>query len=205
MFSCKSEARQFFKDKIKRHSQVFDFVQLSHQISRCLSSLDIWKRDMVLASYKALPTEVSLSDFESTQSDQLKFVIPKIDSKGAMQFIWSGSEKSFETNAWGVQQPVGGDTCPLKDIDVFLVPGLAFDRNGNRLGRGKGCYDRALSKSTGLKIGCGGSYQIYNDSLPVEDHDVSMDALCTENFVFLHLKHSNFFKHSEKGSLKWKI
>ena len=86
---------------------------------------------------------------------------------GAMQFVWSGSEQGFE-NVLGVQQPVGGDVCPLKEIDVFLVPGLAFDRKGNRLGRGKGCYDKVLSQFSALKIGCAGSYQICEDTLPVE-------------------------------------
>ncbi len=196
MWSCKNEARKFFKSEIKKHSQVFDFVEFSNQVSLRLSILDIWKKDMVLASYRALPMELSPTDFELKQSDYLRFVIPQVDPSGAMRFIWSGSEKCFETNAWGVQQPVGGDVCPLKDIDVFLVPGLAFDRKGNRLGRGKGCYDRILSQSSRLKIGVAGSYQIHNENLPVEAHDVPMDVLCTEKFVFIPLKHSSIFKHT---------
>ena len=193
MLFCKDEAREFFKDKIKKHTQISDFVKFSYGISARLSALDIWKKGMVLASYKALPTELSLADFETKQSDYLRFVIPKVDQTGAMQFIWSGSERCFE-NSLGVQQPVGGDVCPLKDIDVFLVPGLAFDRSGNRLGRGKGCYDKVLSKSSGLKIGCAGSHQVYEDTLPVDEQDVSMDVLCTQSFVFIPLKHSSIFK-----------
>ena len=196
MLSCKSEARKFFKSEIKKYSQVFDFTEFSRCISLRLSALDIWKKNMVLASYRALPMELSPADFEMKQSDYLRFVIPQVNPAGAIQFIWSGSEKCFETNAWGVQQPVGGDVCPLKDIDVFLVPGLAFDRKGNRLGRGKGCYDRILSQSSGLKIGVAGTYQIFNENIPVETHDVSMDMLCTEKFVFIPLKHSSIFKHN---------
>ena len=122
MLLCKDEVRTLFKDKIKQHSQVSDFVEFSRRMSMRLSDLGIWKKKMVLASYRALPTELSLADFETKHRDYLKFVIPKMDSTGAMQFVWSGSEQGFET-VLGVQQPVGGDVCPLKDIDVFLVPG----------------------------------------------------------------------------------
>lgn len=198
MLFCKDEAREFFKGKIKKHSQLSDFVEFSYRISNHLSRLDIWKKGMVLASYKALPTELSLADFETKQSDYLKFVIPRVDQTGTMQFIWSGSERCFE-NSLGVQQPVGGDVCPLEDIDVFLVPGLAFDRRGNRLGRGKGCYDKVLSKSSALKIGCAGSYQVYEDTLPVNEQDVSMDVLCTESFAFIPIKQSSIFKKINTG------
>lgn len=65
----------------------------------------------------------------------------------------------------------------------FLVPGLAFDISGARLGRGKGFYDRYFAKNNGLKIGLAWSEQVLAD-IPVEDHDSYMDFIITEKFCW---------------------
>ncbi len=64
-------------------------------------------------------------------------------------------------------------------LDVILVPGLAFDHEGNRLGYGKGHYDRLLKSLSGLKIGLAFKEQIL-DELPHATHDVPMDIIITD-------------------------
>ncbi len=66
---------------------------------------------------------------------------------------------------------------------VWLVPGLAFDRNGNRLGRGKGYFDALLARAPGVKIALTHDFQILNE-VPTEVHDVRMDFIVTEIQVF---------------------
>ena len=63
---------------------------------------------------------------------------------------------------------------------IWLVPALAFDRSGNRLGRGGGFYDRLLEGGTGLKIGVAHDVQLV-EALPVSSHDVRMDYVITES------------------------
>ncbi len=72
----------------------------------------------------------------------------------------------------------------IGDVDLVLVPGLAFDPNGNRLGRGKGYYDRLLSQSSSRTalVALAFEEQIL-ERLPVEPHDVKMDYIVTENRV----------------------
>ena len=77
----------------------------------------------------------------------------------------------------GVQPPFH---APLQQ--VWLVPGIAFDRSGNRLGRGKGFYDRLLEGADGVKIGVAYDCQIA-DAIPSELHDVSMDYVVTESQI----------------------
>ena len=72
---------------------------------------------------------------------------------------------------------------PLSSIRGILVPGLAFDRRGHRLGRGRAFYDRCLKNFTALKVGVGFNLQI-RDELPHEDHDIKMNWLITENEKF---------------------
>ena len=67
---------------------------------------------------------------------------------------------------------------PLDDLDLVLVPGVAFNLGGHRLGRGKGFYDRLLQNFSGKKIGVAFDEQIV-DALPVEENDVRMDLILT--------------------------
>lgn len=65
-------------------------------------------------------------------------------------------------------------------LDALLVPGLAFDEKGNRLGRGMGYFDRILAETGGRKIGLAYDFQILKE-IPVNAHDVRMDLVVTEN------------------------
>ncbi len=80
---------------------------------------------------------------------------------------------------FGIREPAS--TCiaiPLDDLDVVLVPGVAFSLDGHRLGRGKGFYDRLLENFNGKKIGIAFDEQIV-DAIPVEKNDVIMDLILT--------------------------
>lgn len=67
-----------------------------------------------------------------------------------------------------------------KDIDLIVIPGLAFDHKGNRLGQGKGHYDRLLKETKGFKVGLAFDEQV-TEELPTETHDVPLDLLLTDS------------------------
>jgi len=79
---------------------------------------------------------------------------------------------------YGVCEPAVKKSISLKNIDLVIVPGVAFDKKGNRLGRGKGCYDRFLNMlpTDTPSIGLAFDFQII-PSLPSQKHDVSVDKL----------------------------
>lgn len=91
----------------------------------------------------------------------------------------------FEMNCYGISQPEKETACfedPSK-IDLFIVPGLAFDRKGNRIGFGKGYYDDLLSKAPDAqKIALAYEFQIL-DEISAEPHDIKMDILITPKEV----------------------
>lgn len=68
-------------------------------------------------------------------------------------------------------------------IDLFIIPGVAFDKNGNRLGRGRGFYDKLLAGKNTVKIGLAFEKQIV-DTVPRTDHDIQMDFVVTERGVY---------------------
>jgi 5-formyltetrahydrofolate cyclo-ligase len=84
-----------------------------------------------------------------------------------------------------MEQPTdAGPVIPLHEVDVFLVPGLAFDRAGRRLGNGAGHYDRILSsaRTDAVKIGIAPAARIV-DEVPVDGHDELVGWLATEDGV----------------------
>lgn len=88
-----------------------------------------------------------------------------------------------EMHRFGFEQPAAdAATIPREEIDVVLVPGLAFGRDGRRLGRGAGYYDRFLAELDADKVGLTTSDRLRHD-LPLESHDVPVDWIATENGV----------------------
>ncbi|HEY1489955.1 MAG TPA: 5-formyltetrahydrofolate cyclo-ligase [Verrucomicrobiae bacterium] len=88
-------------------------------------------------------------------------------------------ETDIFTGKFDVSEPL--PSCveiPLNKFDLVLVPGMAFDLHGNRLGRGRGFYDRILAEASGIK--CGVAYDIQlQESIPTEPHDAGVDFIFT--------------------------
>lgn len=128
-----------------------------------------------IASFKAIPhrNEISLASLEGN------FAFPRVISaaEGSMEMAFS---KTFANSAWGIPEPVDGTLVKPTDFDIILLPLLAFDLKGNRVGYGKGFYDRYLlnCKPDCLKIGI----SLFNpvDLIEeVESHDIPLDiAIC---------------------------
>jgi len=92
-------------------------------------------------------------------------------------------EESFEVRRHGIREPQTGGPVPLQDIDLFIVPGLAFDAAGRRVGRGGGFYDRFLTREgvRGDAVKCGLCYDFQIvDEAPVDPHDVVMGGVGTD-------------------------
>jgi 5-formyltetrahydrofolate cyclo-ligase len=87
-------------------------------------------------------------------------------------------ETDIFTGEFGVSEPLPGcEAIPLSHFDLVLVPGMAFDLAGNRLGRGKGFYDRILAEASGVKCGVAYDFQL-QENIPTEPHDAKV------NFIF---------------------
>lgn len=191
----KENKRNLFRTKWKQIKEVAS-DSIFHRLSDLLSQLDIWQKDLIIASYYPLPGELSPEYFVKKYKKKCCFVFPKIMNESTavpMKFVTS--DQGWEDGPWpGGRQPVGNKEVPLDKISVFLVPALAFDRAGRRLGRGGGYYDRILSQISSIKIGLAWDYQISNEALPEESHDIRMDAVITDHFLLIPLKHTQFFE-----------
>lgn len=109
-------------------------------------------------------------------------MLPLIKGNDLQLLLYSGKE-SLKAGAFGILEPT--EDCvavPENEIDLIIVPGVAFDRQRNRLGRGKGFYDRLLSTLNVPKIGISYDFQL-KDQIPVEPFDRKMDLIITEKEI----------------------
>ncbi len=87
-------------------------------------------------------------------------------------------------NSWGVLEPEKKSRIDVKSIDMVIVPLLGVDENGNRLGYGKGYYDKFLETTEALKIGLVFEKFVFKH-IPTEKHDIKLDGFITEKGVRL--------------------
>ncbi len=88
----------------------------------------------------------------------------------------------LRTNRWGIREPVDCEPADISSIDVIIVPALACDRRGFRLGFGYGYYDEFLDRTTATKV-CPCYDSLLYDSLPIEEHDRPVDIIVTESSI----------------------
>ena len=106
--------------------------------------------------------------------------------------FYSNPKQKWAKNRFQIPEPVEAQQVPLKDISVFCIPGVCFDRKGGRLGKGLGYYDKTLSyfkhkkdflNSSPWRVGIAFKEQISNEDLPLKEHDIGMDLLLTDAFI----------------------
>lgn len=105
----------------------------------------------------------------------------------SMTFVLKESVSRFSKSSLGVEEPDGdsGEEVSKDQINLMIIPGVAFDSSGNRLGRGKGYYDRFLKDYKGVKVGVCAKSRFLDFPLPVDpEFDVKVDFILTEDFIY---------------------
>ena len=93
------------------------------------------------------------------------------------------SVTDIKKGAYGIYEPTDVVPVNISDIDIAFIPGIAFSKSGDRLGFGKGYYDRFLSEFHGTKAGICYDFQVL-DEIPASEHDVKMDLIITETRTY---------------------
>ncbi len=127
--------------------------------------------------YHSLPDELQTIAFLKKWGSRKKFFLPRVN--GVNLDILPYDQSRLELGSFQIEEPTGDDLTDPAEIELIIVPAVAFDRNGNRLGRGKGFYDRLLQTTRATKIGVGYDFQLFEE-IPAEPHDVPMDMVITQ-------------------------
>jgi 5-formyltetrahydrofolate cyclo-ligase len=161
-----------------------------------------FKHAQTVMIFMSMPTEVETSPLAVKAWQEGKNIaVPRVDWEGkrmepveiksldvGMHTSAPASSKNANgtgTAGTGVRQPFSGTVLPLGLIDVVVIPGMAFDRHGFRVGRGRGFYDRFLSQQDFQGIRCALCFheQLLNEAIPNEPHDVPMNLIVTDREV----------------------
>ena len=152
------------------------------QVVVSLASRPEWARASSVLLFAPLPDEVDVWPLVELalmagKTVVLPAFVPGINSYVARQIV--DMTRDIVVGKFGVREPA--DVCvevPLNQLDLVLVPGIAFDARGGRLGRGKGFYDRLLAGVRGAKCGVAFDEQLV-DAVPVGPHDIRLNCILT--------------------------
>lgn len=179
----KKELRKEIR-QLKANHSVAERQAMAKDICQCLMCSEVWRKTRVVLLYHALSDEVDTSLLLCSALESGKTVLlPVVVGDDLELRCYTGTE-SLKEGAFGIMEPVGAP-FPLSryaKVDLVVVPGMAFDGAGHRLGRGKGYYDRLLPRlSNARKVGLCFSFQRL-ENVPSESHDVVMDDVVSSSF-----------------------
>jgi len=157
-----------------------------HRIEMLVRPSPFWRRASQIVLFASLPGEVDTGPLMRAALEEGKsLVLPRTRSAGRLEFAKVGGEGELARGAFGILEPARDSQ--LVEIDresLLLLPGIAFDRSGGRLGRGGGYYDRVLARLRAEQrrphcVGVGFALQIV-DRVPMTSLDERLDGFVTE-------------------------
>jgi 5,10-methenyltetrahydrofolate synthetase len=164
---------------------------LSRAIIDGIIGLDIYRRSGVVLAYVGFGSELQTDAFVSRVLDDGKvLVLPRVNREERRLDIHEVKDpaRQLQAGTWGIREPKPA-RCPRakpEAIDFALVPGVAFDPKGGRLGYGGGYYDRLLAGcSASFPLLVAGAFELQMvEEVPVEEHDVLVDLVVTEGGLY---------------------
>lgn len=178
----KKEARKVYRE-LRKNISMADREEASKNISKRIVEL-IEKEDYKrVLMYAALPEEVNLDAVFDCLNGEVEFYFPRVNEE-EMEFYRATSLKELETGNFGVREPKTECAKIQYDEDKYLmlVPGMAFDKNGYRLGYGKGYYDKYLATNEQQKINTIGICfnKCMVEELPHDEYDIKVEKVFCE-------------------------
>ena len=172
----KTDIRQDIKRR-KAACSTTERARLSGDIARRVIQLDKWQTATTLLLYHALPDEVDTSCLIAQAMQAGKRVLLPVVVGDDLELREYKAAGNLTEGAFHIMEPTGTAFTDYAAIDLAIVPGVAFTAAGQRLGRGRGYYDRLLCRLPNVyKIGICWPFQLL-DALPAEPHDIVMDAI----------------------------
>lgn len=170
------------RNKVKAQKALLTEAEKAEAATRVFEQLEhnaafVVARNILM--YHSLPDELSTREFIDRWHTRKNFFLPRVN--GLDLEILPYDKSRLALGAFHIEEPAAGLPADIADMELIVVPGIAFDRHGNRLGRGKGYYDRLLPRSRAVKIGVGYDFQLLDEDIETEPHDVPVDVVITRS------------------------
>lgn len=188
MIGSKETTKEGLREKFRQRRRAFrlkssaELEKAHHSMANQLRAL-LPDPPALMLTYVSCQSEAEFSGIYAMASG-IRWAYPRVEGQ-TLQFYIPRALDEMEPNQWNIPEPrvEFSEKVSLNAAVGVFVPGVAFDRFGQRLGSGMAFYDRCLAPFTGLKIGVAYSTQISEEPLPSEAHDVIMDYVVTEEFT----------------------
>jgi 5-formyltetrahydrofolate cyclo-ligase len=157
---------------------------LSLAVCENLCELPVFQKAETVLVYLSTSHEVDTSQIALRAWDHSKRVLaPRVswEQRRMLPVEIKSLTSDVRDGGMGLREPVEGMPVPVSEIDLVIVPGLGFDPHGNRLGRGRGFYDRFLSHRDSKGVSCGVAFESQVvESIPSGPHDIRVKMLVTD-------------------------
>lgn len=184
----KVDARKIAKENLLRLSAEKRNSQ-EELVLNYLRHLPEWKKAKIIALTKSMPIEFSLEKVvKLARKMNKRIVVPVTLTHRQMKFAFWDEKTEFQKNSFGVEEPIQPIWVDEEQIDLVIVPGLAYSKKGERLGFGGGYYDRFIEQQNFSTISLAYQEQVYDEAIwNVEVFDQTVQILITKEGVI----HSN--------------
>lgn len=164
---------------LKKEYSLDDLLNKSNEVMSVLEIVGVFQDAKHILIYNNMSDEVATLDFIKKWEGEKKFYLP-VTYKDKIVFREYNSSTVLEKSKYGISEPIGDDISNYSFVDLIIVPGVAFDRKMNRMGRGKGYYDKFLPQVKAPRVGVCFDFQLL-DTIPADNQDVKMDYIVSEN------------------------
>ncbi|NHB70181.1 5-formyltetrahydrofolate cyclo-ligase [Perlabentimonas gracilis] len=171
----KKELRRAIRER-KREADRSVMMKESTQIFEEIEKLEAFKTAKVVLAYWSMNDEVFTHDFVMKWYKHKQIYLPLVVGNSLELREFSGMDCMRVGPSFGILEPQEGAIYDNRPIDFAIIPGVAFDIKGNRMGRGKAYYDKLLRTNSMLKIGVAYSFQMVK-SVPTDEFDIPMDLV----------------------------
>jgi 5-formyltetrahydrofolate cyclo-ligase len=167
--------------RLKAAQSPQQYMEASAIITGSLEMLPEFRSAKTILAYWSFKGEVHTHDLIRKWAEKKRILLPSVNGDEMLIRQYLGDDSLVPGEIFGIPEPAGPVFTDYNEIDLVIIPGIAFDRKNNRMGRGKAYYDRFLSKISGFKAGICFSFQLF-ESIPADEHDILMDIVITEGY-----------------------
>ncbi|RUT78553.1 5-formyltetrahydrofolate cyclo-ligase [Ancylomarina longa] len=172
-------AKKKVRKEIKSIKETYSYPQkkeMSQPILDMLEQLPEFIQAKTIMLYWSMKDEVYTHEFVSKWAQKKKVILPSVKGNTLDLKVFQGLDNLIEGENYGIPEPEGSIFMEEDEIDLIIIPGVAFDKDNNRMGRGKAYYDRLLNSLSAYKVGVCFQFQVL-DHIPVDEHDIRMDCV----------------------------
>lgn len=173
-------AKTALRSEIKRQKELVGAerkMDHARKVFGVVESMEEFKQAKTVLVFWSLPDEIYTHDFIMKWAGLKHIALPVMVGDYLELRLFSSKESLVKSSNFSIFEPSKNKLVEPDQVDFAIIPGVAFDMQGNRLGRGKGYYDKLLPKlNKAIKVGVGYNFQLVGQ-VPVAEHDVMVDRV----------------------------